>query len=795
MILHYLTTTFRYLRRHPMFSLINIGGLAVALCAVYFAFLYVQFERSYDSFNTNRSRIYRLSADVHTPNGINYETSPAALASAAASSVPGIKTAARIFLDYYIVQKDHENYGEETIAYADPSVFEIFSFPLLKGNPQTVFNAPYAMVLSETAAKKYFGTIDCLDSTLILDKDITATVTGIMKDIPVGSHFRTDIFLSMSSLIRPGTNWMEDWSRFGFSTYLLLDEHTDIRQLERPLQQLAKDHPLKNNLRYSLVAEPLTTLYLQGTARSNKAGATATGSYRDIYIFSIAALFVLGIACFNFINLTTALSLKRAKEIGVRKVMGASGNQLIFQFLSDALIVSLLAFLISLLLGTALLPWFNALAGKTIATSMFGTSGSLVLLPAIAVATGLLAGIYPAFFLSGFRPSASLKGKFTGSAKGLFLRKSLVVTQFTISIILIASTLVVYRQLRFMKNENLGFKKEHNLVIDFHYDPQVIAHADAVEEELAKIPGITCAGMSSAIPGRPNKKFPTLIEDAGHQKISLQNDAYFIDYRFIRQYGIEVIAGRAFSKDFPSDAEEGLIVNETLARKAGYANVADIIGRPFSQRGKNGHVIGVVKDFHFHSLHEEIQPLTMMLSNGFYTFLTLTLSPGNTQETLHSLEKKWAALAPGMPMISFFTDDIFNAQYEAESRFGKLFTCFSIMAIFISCLGLLGLTAFNAIQRTREVGIRKVLGASRQGIFVLLTKDFVFLVGLSFLVATPIAILAMESWLSRFPYRITLTYPAFLIAGLIALLVAILTTGYFAIRSAQANPVQSLRTE
>ena len=795
MIKHYCKTTFRYLREHKIFSAINLIGLATAMCVVYFALLFVNFELSYDQFNTKASRIYRISTDVETAAGINYETTSAPVAEAIQASFPEVKTATRTFLDYYIVQKDENNFGEETLAYADPSVFSVFSFPLIKGNPATVFNAPYTMVLSETAAKKYFGTIDCLGQTLTLDGKIPATVTGIMKDIPQNSHFRTDIFLSMSSLIQPGSNWMTNWSRFGFSTYVLLNKNANAGQFKKKLSQFVNEHPLEGNLHYSLTLESLTSLYLHGKARGNKAGGTAVGSYKNIYIFSMVALLVLFIACFNFINLTTAFSLKRAKEIGVRKVMGASKKQLAFQFLTDAVILSLLAFILAIFLCALVLPWFNELTGKTISTGIFDNIKYLGLFLLMSTGIGLLSGIYPAFFLSGFQPITNLKGKFANSTKGLLLRKGLVVAQFTISIVLIVATIIVYKQLNFMKNENLGFKKAHNLVIDFHYDNRIIDHNEMVGAELTKIPGIQYASVSSAIPGRPNKKFPTTIEGINNENQEFQSDAYFIDYNFLKQYGLEVIAGRGFSKNFGSDLKESMMINEAAVKKLGFANPEEAIGKHFRQRGGTGLIIGVVKDFHFHSLHEEIQPLTMQVSPGFFTFLTLSVSSDNIQQTIKTVEKKWAAIAPGLPMIYFFADETFNAQYITEDRFGKLFICFAGLAILISCLGLLGLTSFNTIQRTKEIGIRKVLGASATGIVKLLTKEFIVLVIIAFLIGSPIAWIGMHYWLNDFPYRIPIGYEYFLFAGVLALFVAVLTVSFQAIKAAIANPVKSLRSE
>ncbi|MEO7049366.1 MAG: FtsX-like permease family protein, partial [Ferruginibacter sp.] len=597
------------------------------------------------------------------------------------------------------------------------------------------------------------------------------------------------------SLLQPGTNWMTNWGRFGFSTYVLLNDNANTTLLEKKLPAFANEHPLEGNLQYSLSLEPLTGLYLHGKARGNKAGATAVGNYTNIYIFSLVAFFVLLIACFNFINLTTAFSLKRAKEIGVRKVMGASKKQLTFQFLADAVILALLAFVIAVLLSALILPWFNELTGKTISTGIFDNIKYLSLFLLMSIVIGFLSGIYPAFFLSGFQPITNLKGKFANSTKGSFLRKGLVVAQFTISIVLIVATIIVYKQLNFMKNENLGFKKEHNLVIDFHYDDRIIDHHEMVGAELTKIPGIQYSSVSSGIPGRPNKKFPTTIEGIKNEKHEFQSDAYFVDYNFLKQYGLEVMAGRGFSKKFGSDLKESMVINEAAVKKMGFANAGEAIGKHFWQRGSSGVIIGVVKNFHFHSLHEEIQPLTMQVSPGFFTFLTLSVSSDNLQQTIKSVEKKLASIAPGLPMIYSFTDETFNSQYIAEDRFGKLFICFAGLAILISCLGLFGLASFNTIQKTKEIGIRKILGASATSIVKLLTKEFVLLVTIAFLIASPIASIGMHYWLNDFPYRISIGYQYFLLAGILALSVAVLTVSFQAIKAAISNPVKSLRSE
>jgi putative ABC transport system permease protein len=793
MIRHYLKTTFRYLWENKMASTINLVGLATALCVVYFALLYVRFELSYDKFNKNVDQVYRVGMNINTPAGINHETTPAPMAEAL-QTFPEIKTSTRIFLDYYIVQKDQENFGEETLAYADPSVFNVFSFPLIRGNASTAFNAPFDMVLSESAAKKYFGSTDCLDKTLTLDGKMTARVTGVMKDIPVNSHFKTNILLSMSTLFSFDSGWQKNWNWLGFSTYVLLNKNSDVSRLNNKLSVFAKTHPYKEDISYSLELEPLSQLYLHGKVRANKAGSTTTGNYKSIFILSVVALLVLFIACFNFINLTTAFSLRRAKEVGVRKVLGASKKQLVFQFLTDSVAVSLIAFIASIVLCILLLPRFNELTGKTISTGIFNNVPYLSLFLLISIVTGLVSGIYPAFFLSANRVVANLKRNLSHGSRGVSLRHGLVVAQFTISIALIIATLVVYRQLDFIQNEQLGFKKQHNLVIDFHYDDRIRKHTEAVESELTDIKGIQFASVSSCVPGRPNKKFPTTLEANNNEKIELQCDGYFVDYNFLKQYGIELVAGREFSKDFPTD-NESMIVNETTVRKLGYVNAKDAIGKKFSQRGKTGKIVGVVKDFHFHSLHEEIAPLTIMMSPGFLTFLTLSVNSDDLQRTIKEVQTRWRDMAPDLPMIYYFSDELFNAQYLAEQRFEKLFVCFAILAILISCLGLLGLTSFNTIQRTKEIGVRKVLGASVSSIVMLLTKQFLKLVLIACLIAFPLGGWIMGKWLNDFAYRTSISWWMFAIGGAIALLTAIITIGSLSIRAARNNPLKSLRTE
>ena len=789
MIRNYFVTAFRYLWKQKGFSIINLIGLSIGLCVCYFALSFVAFELSYDSYHEKSDRIYRLVTDVETPNGKDYLSTTATMAPAIQETFPEVQSAARIFLDYLIVQKDQEQYGEEKIAYADSSIFSVFTFPLLSGNPRTVLKSPYSIVLSETAAQRYFGNKNPLGNTLLINGKERAQVTGVMKDMPQNSHFRVDMLVSMSTL---GEGWMHNSKRFFFYTYLLLPEGYNPAKLTDKLPDFVKTHMDQKAGKYSLALEPLKSVYLDGKPRGSKSGSSVSGNRSHVYIFSFVAAFVLFIACFNFVNLTTALSIQRAKEIGVRKVLGTTRKLLIFQFLIEAILITLASFVVAVLLCSILVPFFNDLTGKMISSGILQNVNYLFVLLAAAVLIGVFSGIYPAFFLSRFQPVSTLKGGFVSATQGIAFRKVLVVAQFSISIILIVATIVVYQQLHFMQNQELGFKKEHNLVIDFQYDEQVVSHYESLKDKLAGIPGVTAASISSSIPGRSNHLFPTKIENTGNEMQEFQSDTYFVDYDFLKQFQISVIAGRAFSKEFATDLKEAILINETAVKSLGFSDPAQVIGKRFSQLNANGLVIGVIKDFHFRSFQEAVQPLTLRVAPGFFTFLTLNVSSQNMPESIKMIESKWKELVPELPLIYFFADEAYNNQYRDEQRFGKLFICFATLAILISCLGLLGLSAFSIAQRTREVGVRKVMGASVGGIVKLLSVDFIQLVFVSTLIAIPVAWFGMDRWLRDFAYRIDVPWWAFIAAGFIAVVIAVATVSFQAIKAALMNPVKSL---
>ncbi|WP_159471069.1 ABC transporter permease [Dyadobacter sp. 3J3] len=792
MLKNYFLTAIRYLLKQKGFSVINLIGLTIGMSVCYFALLFVQFELSYDTYHKKADRIYRLVTDIKTDHGTDQLSTTATMAPAIQAAFPEVQATTRIFLDYLIIQKGEEQYSEEKIAYVDSSIFSVFTFPLVSGNPSKSLNVPYSVILSETAARKYFGEENALGKTLKVNGKELATVTGVMKDIPDNSHFKVDMFFSLSTL---GEEWMQNSKRFFFYTYVLLPENQDPSTLTAKFPGFVKAHIDQSKGQYSLALEPLKKVYLDGKPRGSKTGSSVSGNRSHVYIFSFVAAFVLFIACFNFINLTTALSIQRAKEIGVRKVLGTTKALLVFQFLIEALVLALTSFVFSIILCSLFLPYFNDLAGKTINISIFQSPANLGILFLIAVSIGLLSGIYPAFFLSRFQPVSILKGGFVSVTKGIAFRKALVITQFSVSIILIVATIVVYSQLHFMQNQELGFRKDHMLVIDFQYDDKITSHEESIKDQLTKIPGITAATISSSIPGKSNHIYPTKLENKSSDMQDFQLDTYFVDYDFLKQYQISVIAGRGFSKQYGADLRETILINEAAVKSLGYANPQDVIGKRFSQLNVNGLVIGVVKDFHFRSFQEQVQPLMLRISPGFFTFLTLNVSAENMPKRIQQLEKKWKELVPDLPLIYFFADEAYNNQYRDEHRFGKLFIGFASFAILISCLGLLGLSAFSITQRTREVGIRKVMGASVAGVVGLLSLDFIKLVFVSIIIASPIAWYAMNLWLLQFAYRIEISPWIFVLAGFIALSIAVVTVSYQAIKAALMNPVKSLRSE
>jgi putative ABC transport system permease protein len=795
MIKNYLKIALRNLWRHKGFSLINIIGLAVGMTACFLIFIYVRFELSYDKFNTNYNKVYRLVTDIKSPQDVlHWPSATAPMGPALQQDYPRyVKDYARIIGAGFLMVNGDKKFQENNVDFVDPAIFKTFTFPFVKGDPQTALNAPFSIVLTESMAKKYFDSDDIVGKSLLLNGKRPMRVTGVVKDVPLNSHFSFDMLMSISSIEPMKFMNMQEWGNFSNYTYLLIPNEADAATLQTQLVDFLHRHISDDQRRrgynYTLFLEPFKDIYMD-TFR----GAPVNGSKTNVYIFSIVAAFILLIACINFVNLTTARASERAKEVGIRKVIGAFKKQLATQFLSESVIISMVSFLLAVGLSSILLPLFNLLAGKVVAENIF-TNGYIFMLFGIAVAIGFLAGIYPSLVLTSFNIITVLKGRFSTSVRGILLRKGLVIVQFTISIVLIVGTIVVYNQLNYMRDQSLGFDKDQVAIVDFAGDSTIVAQQNVIKNELRQVQGVASVSGSATIPGWGSPVAYSQLENHSGTMQSMNLTLYEVDYDFIKQYGIQMAAGRAFSTEYPSDSTKAIILNETAAHDIGYTNVADAVGKRFTQWGRSGQIIGVVKDFHFSSLQQSIKEMNFRINPQDINVFAVKIRGGHIAETMAAIESKWKALAPQRPFNSYFLDDTFNKQYVGEERFGKLFMYFAVLAIMISCLGLLGLASYSTLQRTREIGIRKVLGASVPGIVNMLSKEFLVLVIISALIAFPIAYYSMNGWLKDFAYNNGIAWWVFAAAGGLAFFIAIGTISFQAIKAALMNPVLSLRSE
>jgi putative ABC transport system permease protein len=793
MIRNYIKIAFRNLWRHKSFSLINIIGLAVGMTAFLLIFMYVRFELSYDKYHAKAGQVYRLNVDIKSANDVMKEAwSSAPMGPALKADFPEVLESTRFFPVGMLVKANNQLFQENRVDFAEPSLFDVFSFPLVKGDPKTALNAPFNVVITESTAKKYFGNADPIGKTMLFDNMNMVTVTGVAKDVPENSQFKFDILYSAATLEKLNPGIMSSWGNFGSYTYLLLAKGTNVNSLEAKFPAFLRKHISEANRKggedYALFLNPLKDVYM------DPRGGFEQGSMSNVYIFSVVALFILLIAAINFINLTTARATERAKEVGVRKVIGAARSQLTLQFLGESVIICLVSFVFASALATFLLPLFNQLAGKTICSDIF-ESGYIFTLLLIALLIGLAAGSYPALALSGFKPVVILKGRFSSSSKGALLRKGLVVFQFTISIVLIVGTLVVYNQLNYMRNQPLGFEKNQMLTIDFGNDDGVIKNYETLKNEFRAIPNVQAVAISHGLPGVGSANAHSAFENRQGAMQSLNMNMYDVDYDFIPVYGMKVIAGRTFSTAFPTDSTKSVVINEATVKTLGFSSPDEAIGKKFQQWGREGQIIGVVKDFHYRSLQENVDPLNMRINPSNARIFTLKIAAKDIPATIAAVQAKWKVLVPQRPFNYTFVDANFNKQYAAEERFGQLFMYFAVLAIFISCLGLLGLASYSILQRTREIGIRKVLGASIPGIVNMLSKEFLQLVFIAAIIAFPLSWYGMNSWLKDFAYRINIGWLVFAIAGILAFTISMATVSFQAIKASLANPVNSLRSE
>jgi putative ABC transport system permease protein len=818
MLKNYFTVAIRNLSKHSFYSLINVAGLSIGLAICFIIILFVINETSYDKHFANGDRIYRVKSEIKFGgNHYNMLYAPPVMANTLASEYPEVEAAIRFReRGSYLVKRNVDNIKEDHVIWTDKDFFKVFSIPVLAGNAETALAEPNSIAISETIANKYFPNENALGQTLILDNQETVKITAIYKTLPANTHFHFDILIALEGLEeakRPV------WYSNNFQTYILLRPGADAKQLESKFPDLIVKHVMPqmaellgndltlekfiatgNKIEYTL--QPLPDIHLKSSLQGE---FEPNFDIAYVYLFVAVALFILIIACINFMNLSTARSANRAKEVGIRKVMGSFRSHLMRQFLTESILLSFISIVLAVITAWLLLPFFNELSARTLTIpfeqpSLYG----IIILAALLV--GLLAGIYPSFFLSAFKPVSVLKGHVALGMKSGFIRSALVVFQFTISIFLVIGTLAVNRQLNYIQNKKLGFNKDQVIVIDDAY--ALGNNRIPFKDEIMRSGKMENATMTGFLPvsGTWRSDNPWWVEgrDPGVQEnmVSIQN--WRVDYDYINTMGMNIKEGRGFSLDFPSDSS-AVIINEAALKAFNFTG--EVIGSKIATFDDSGNgepdrnkqisltVVGIVENFHFESLKQNVSPLMMELSKRPEGPISFRFQSQNTQEVIQLIESKWKEMAPGQPFTYYFLDERFGSMYAAEIRLGRIFGVFSVLAVLIACLGLFALTSFTAEQRTKEIGIRKVLGASSSSIVVLLSKELGKLVLIAFVLAAPLAWFGIDWWLKDYTYKTEIGVGLYLLAGIAALLIAWLTMSFQSFKAASSDPVKSLKSE
>jgi len=759
--------------------------------------LFVLNEVTYDRFNDNSRNIYRIALNLDAQGRIlNIPSVPAPMGPALVDNFPEVVQTGRLRTRGDVLISYEEKLIEESgIIYADSGIFNIFSIDVVRGNPATFLEAPFNLVITEEMAEKYFGSEDPINKALEFDNEDIYTVSGVVKKMPENSHFKFNMLLSLPTLNRTREE-LDDWMGFNFVTYIELQNGASTEGLNEKYRTLLMDNMPEQikqlDVKIDLYLQPLTSIHLHSHTEGE---LEPGGNVAYIWILITIALFVLLIACINFMNLSTAQSVHRAKEVGMRKVLGAQRGKLILQFLGETMLLSFLSFALSMFLIQILLPAFNQLSRKELAFNPFQNWILTLGFIGITVLVGLLAGTYPAFFLSSYSPLDVFRSQFKAGRGHRFFRNGLVTFQFVISIALICSTFIVFFQMRFIKEFDLGFENEQVMVI--HFRGQLGNQRDVFKSKIMEVPGVIKASNSNTVPGMGRSETFFAFEgfNQGKPKVYPFTEA---DEDYLETLGMELSEGRFFSKEFPGD-NKTMVLNETLVDEIGWddplgktVKMTDVVDEKFVEIPYT--VIGVVKDFHYESLREKIRGFVIKMSRGGWR-LSAKVRPENISGTIRAIEKIWNEMSPAYPFEYTFLDDAFDRMYSTEQRIGKIFLSFTLITIFVACLGLFGLASFTAEQRTKEIGIRKVMGASVANVVLLLSRQFTKWVLLANVIAWPLVFFAMRTWLQNFAYRIDLGLGVFVLSGVIALGMALLSVSMKAVKAATANPVQSLRYE
>ena len=800
MIKNYFIIAWRNLWKNKTFSIINILGLSIGLACCIVMFLFIQHELSYDKFHNQPSNIYRITSEAENASAkTSLAVSPAPWPPMMKKDFPEIKNYVRLLRGEKTVvgRPGQQKFYENDLIYADSTFFDVFSFDLLKGSTKNALVAPNSIILTKATAEKYFGKEDPIGKTLEINSfvgTINAQVTAIAHEPPRNSHFTFNALISLQSLGDLSTFWAYHM----FQSYVVLNNDASRKELEKKFKGFV-DKYIANNPRadgkHEIHLQPLTNIHLH----SQMIGELGVnGDIKYVYIFTGIASFILLMACFNFTNLSTARSLTRAKEVGLRKVVGARKQQLIRQFLSETTLLALIALTVAIIIAILVLPVFNQLSDRQLSFDVDNNLSLFLLLVLLILFVGLLAGIYPAVVLSSFKPVEVLKGKLLKTASGISFRKVLITLQFVISIALIASTIIVTKQLQFLKNKKLGFDKENVVIVTLPKDMDS-AKVQVFRNSILDSRSITDASAASSI---PSDKIPVNQVNDGNIDLSKAHSMQmlFTDHEFIRTMDVKILAGRDFSHDHVTDKTEAFILNEEAVKKAGWQTPADAIDKPFQWVRpdavlKSGKVIGVVQNFNITPLKSAVQPLVIHYAPLRFQYLYVRFKQQEAGNAINVIGKSFKEIYPKQSFEYAFLDETLNSMYVSEERTSQVFGYFSFLAIFIACVGILGLSLYSIQQRIKEIGIRKVLGASVMRITSELVKDFLKPILIAAIIAFPVAWYAMNKWLQDFAYHVSIPWWIFLLAGIIAVVIALVTIGYQAIKAAIANPVNSLRTE
>jgi ABC-type antimicrobial peptide transport system permease subunit len=792
MLKNYIKIALRNIIRHKSYSFINIAGLAIGMACCFLIILWVQDELSYDKFHKNADNIYRVAGEGQYSDGSvdKFAVTPEALAAALKKEYPEVIYSTKISRTRGgLFKYDDNSFYEKSVVYADEFFFRIFEFPFIKGDAKIALSNPYSIVITKDIANKYFGTDDPIGKTIIYNNTYNLSVTGIIENIPHNSHLKFDFFIPMKiykDICTSSGLIFDEWNTYGYYTFLLLQKNIQFKTVNKKISRYLDKRSDDNTT--TLFLQSLTKIHLYSDLTADIGGR---GDIKYVYIFSIIALFVLIIACVNFMNLATARSSMRAKEIGIRKVAGAHKSNLIKQFLGESIFISFIALIFAIVLVELLLPAFNNLSGKILTLSITNNIYIIFVLILITIVTGLFSGSYPAFFLSSFKLIATLKGSAVKTRRSFSLRKILILFQFAITIILLVGTIDVYKQLNYMRNKKLGYEKENIIYIPIRGDLK--QKYESMKNDLLSKVDVLHVAITSQLPTGSTLSTSGSIDWEGRNPEDevLMNVAS-VDHDYIDTFKLKIIMGRNFSKKFSTDSSAGFILNEAAIKAMG---IESPIGKQFSLWGTKGAIIGVVKDYHFDSLHKEIEPLILAILPDLYSDICIKIKSDNISNTIGELNSIWEKYVPEYPFEYHFLDESLDNLYRVEDRIGTVFKYFTVIAIIISCLGLFGLASFTTEQRTKEIGIRKVLGATIPNILFLITKDFTAWVLMANIVAWPVAYYAMHRWLQNFAYRTNIGISTFIFSATVALLIALLTVSYQSIKAALANPVESLRYE